>query len=278
MVELTRTIRFSLAGDGSLLQDMPKANTFAGWPPMPGLGRYYEIELTCLGQPDPQTGYFINIKKMDQAVREHALPLMSAAIKEDAADGSTVPLGSLLRQMIQAIDPELPGEIAQLTLRLTPYLSITMEARTMSTVTIAHRYEFAAAHRLHVPEFDDKHNAEIFGKCNNPAGHGHNYQFEIALSWPIDDQGHAAPTDALDELIDQAVVDRLDHKHLNSDVPQFAELNPSVEHIAQVIFDWADKALAESSVLNEGKLQAVTVWETGKTACTYRGSHARAAK
>ena len=134
---------------------------------------------------------------------------------------------------------------------------------------IIHREEFSAAHRLHVPTLSDQQNRDTFGKCNNPAGHGHNYQFEVVVKSPIDPAGQTLPIQQLDAVVDQHAVQLLDHKHLNIDVPQFAHRNPSVENIVQVIWDMlADPiaALAPGTTLDE-----LSVWETSKTVCTYRG-------
>src|SRR5690348_12545521 len=79
MLELTRTVRFCLNGDGTLATDSAASNTFAWWPAMRGLGRYYELEVTCRGEADPVTGYFMNIKRIDEVVRQAALPRVSEA-------------------------------------------------------------------------------------------------------------------------------------------------------------------------------------------------------
>ena len=73
MLELSRTVRFCVGHDGSMATDAPVANSFAAWPPMRGLGSYYELKVTCRGRADPRSGYFLNIKHIDQAVREGAL-------------------------------------------------------------------------------------------------------------------------------------------------------------------------------------------------------------
>ncbi|MGB0768928.1 MAG: SDR family oxidoreductase, partial [Phycisphaeraceae bacterium] len=91
MLELSRTVRFCLSGDAADLAT-PRDNTFSAWPAMRGLGRYYELDVTCVGEADPQTGYFINIKEIDQAVREAALPLLIDRLSSDAHAAAT-PMG-----------------------------------------------------------------------------------------------------------------------------------------------------------------------------------------
>ena len=135
----------------------------------------------------------------------------------------------------------------------------------MQHVILRQQYEFAAAHRLHVPTLSDEENRQIFGKCNNPSGHGHNYQVEVAVKCPIDGDGHIATVNMIDALVDREIMERLDHKHLNEDVDAFADLNPSVENIAKVIYDWLVVAMRNENL----ELEVISVWETGKTRCTY---------
>lgn len=261
MLELSRTVRFCLNGDSADLQS-PRDNTFSAWPAMRGLGRYYELTVTCRGEADPITGYFINIKQIDQAVRGHALPIMIEQI--NAAPDA--PMGALMHRLLGAINPPLSGSVASVTLVLTPFLQYTAESQDMDHALLSQQYEFSAAHRLHVAALSDEENRETFGKCNNPAGHGHNYRVQVSARCPIDEHGKALEPAWLDAAVDAAVIDKLDHKHLNEDVPQFADLNPSVENIVRVVWQMLEGALPGGAELEE-----VKVWETGKTVCAYRG-------
>jgi len=261
-VELTRTIRFCLEADGGLATDAPAANTFAAWPPMRGLGRYYELVVTCRGTVNEPTGYLVNIKHIDQVVRDHGLPALAGFAARPEA-----PLGGVLRSIWRAIESALNCAPVAVTLRLTPHHTLTLRDNDMDTVTITQQFDFSAAHRLHVPELSDAENRETFGKCNNPSGHGHNYRFELAVRATMDATGRVTPVERIDQLVDRVVLERFDHKHLNVDVAEFRDFNPSVEHIAKVIHDLLTEPLAEMGLT----LEAVTVWETEKTACTYRG-------
>jgi 6-pyruvoyltetrahydropterin/6-carboxytetrahydropterin synthase len=136
---------------------------------------------------------------------------------------------------------------------------------------LKHTFDFAASHRLHNPLKSDEENLAVFGKCNNPHGHGHNYRFEVTLRGEPDDDGFLINFYELERIVDEAVVEPLDHKHLNIEVDEFREgnpdrLNPSVEFIAKVIYQRLTKALGEE----RADLDAVTVWETDKTWCEYR--------
>jgi len=104
-------------------------------------------------------------------------------------------------------------------------------------VTVSRKAHFNAAHRLHNPHWSDEKNREVFGLCNNPHYHGHNYDLIVSVRGEIDpDTGYVIDTKALKDLIKTHVEDRFDHKNLNLDTEEFANLNPTAEHIAQVIW------------------------------------------
>lgn len=108
----------------------------------------------------------------------------------------------------------------------------------MKKVSVIRKEHFNAAHRLFNPEWTDDHNHEIFGKCNNPNFHGHNYDLHVKLSGYIDPKtGYVFDLKVLSDLIKAEVLDLFDHKNLNLDVPQFKNLNPTAENIVVVIYD-----------------------------------------
>ena len=222
--------------------------------------------MTCRGEADTQTGYFINIKTIDEVVRARALPVLMDGIVDEAAARVT-PMGTLMRTLLRVIDPPLDGTVVRVELVLTPTLRLGIERNDMDHVVMRQQYEFSAAHRLHVPELSEQENRATFGKCNNPAGHGHNYRVEVAVRCKIDGMGQTLEPAELDAVVDREVIEALDHKHLNHDVPAFAALNPSVENIVKVIWQMLDGKLPAGVTLDE-----VKVWETGKTVCAYRGS------
>lgn len=232
---------------------------------MRGLGRYYELGVRCLGEVDPTTGYFINIKHIDAAVRAAVLPFLDSLVAVDRA--ADEPMGVLMQQMLRLLQPKLQQTVVELRLQLTPFHSLSIRSLDMDHILLRQQFEFSAAHRLHVTGLSDQQNRDVFGKCNNPSGHGHNYRLEVCVRAPIDADGRIRQVEELDALVDQTVIQKLDHKHLNIDVPQFAQLNPSVENIAKVIHEMLTPALPTLGVA----LEEVSVWETSKTMCTYRG-------
>jgi len=106
----------------------------------------------------------------------------------------------------------------------------------MST-TLYRKAHFNAAHRLFLPQWSDEKNAAVFGKCSNPNYHGHNYELEVGITGPIDPvTGFVMDVAELKALIKTEVEDPFDHKNLNLEVPEFKDLIPTVENIAQVIW------------------------------------------
>jgi 6-pyruvoyltetrahydropterin/6-carboxytetrahydropterin synthase len=269
MIELSRTVRLSLSGPGALRAGDCR-NGFSSYPPMSGLGRFYSVRVDCRGPVDAVTGYFLNIKTIDQVVRTRGLPVLERWLNGSHGPSATLPLGLVMRELFAEVSSGIAavgGEVVELLLELSPFYSLGIGSASMSDLFIRQKYEFSASHRLHVPALSDERNRELFGKCNHPSGHGHNYTVEVSVRCAIDSSGHALPVSRLDELVDEALISKLDHKHLNLDVPVFATVNPSVENIAMIAWEMLDPALQSSGA----SLHQVTVWETEKTAATYRG-------
>lgn len=103
---------------------------------------------------------------------------------------------------------------------------------------IIRKEHFNAAHRLHNPHWSDEKNQKVFGKCNNPNYHGHNYNLEVKVIGYVDeDSGYVIDAKILKNLIRTHVVEKYDHKNLNLDTEDFLSLNPTAENIAKVIYE-----------------------------------------
>jgi len=250
---------------------------------MAALGAYYELVVCCRGEPDPITGYLMNISAIDEAVRNRAIPLIKRAVQ---AAPRRAP-GHVLRELTAALQPALTQPIQSVAWRLTPFYTVTMETAQMQRFLMTQQFDFAAAHRLHCRQLSEEENRRIFGKCNNAHGHGHNYRLEVTVSAPLPPESEppeaahpeaARPEAAhpegghrplqlpeLERIVDEQVIQRFDHTHLNLDTAEFAQLNPSVEHIARVCHDLLVEPIAATGAV----LEKVTVWETEKTSCTY---------
>jgi 6-pyruvoyltetrahydropterin/6-carboxytetrahydropterin synthase len=97
---------------------------------------------------------------------------------------------------------------------------------------VTRRYQFAASHRLHAAGLGDEENRRLYGKCNHPYGHGHNYVVEVSARGPQDSSGRAVDTDRLDDLVEREVLAPLDHRNLNRDVKSLAGVVPTSENLA----------------------------------------------
>lgn len=100
---------------------------------------------------------------------------------------------------------------------------------------LTRRYRFSASHRLDVPSFTVEDNRRLFGKCNNPHGHGHDYVLDVTVEGSPDPSGQLVNRASLDSLISSRVLRRFDHKNLNIDVPELAGVVPTTENLASAI-------------------------------------------
>ena len=134
-------------------------------------------------------------------------------------------------------------------------------------VTVSRKAHFNAAHRLYRKDWSFEKNDAVFGKCNNPNFHGHNYELIVSVSGEIDkDTGYVIDMKILKDIIKSEVEDAFDHKNLNIEVPEFAELNPTAENIAVVIYNKVKPKL-------DGNLELeITLYETPRNFVTYSGN------
>ena len=107
----------------------------------------------------------------------------------------------------------------------------------MPIVTVTRRLRFNAAHRVHNPALSDAENTRLFGKCNNPNWHGHNYELEVSVTGPIDERtGYVLDLGALKQVVEREVIDQADHRNMNVDVPFMQGINPTTENIIVAIW------------------------------------------
>lgn len=131
-------------------------------------------------------------------------------------------------------------------------------------VTVSRKAHFNAAHRLHNKSWSDAKNNEVFGLCNNPNYHGHNYELIVSLTGEIDlETGYVYDMKLLKDLIYDKIEKNLDHKNLNLDVPYFKEINPTAENIVIYIWD-----ILRHEFPKHLKLE-VTLYETPRNFVTY---------
>lgn len=265
MIRVTREVRFSVDRDwaGHLDFSAPITNSWGGWPSAVGLVPFLCLRATVAGEPDPRTGYLCNIKRLDEMLRRHAIPHAAEALRRC---GWRLSAERLLRDVWEQVAERSPSGVTLVELELlcTPYLRYAIKREEPNMVLLTQQFEFSAAHRLHCPELSDEDNREIFGKCNNPNGHGHNYLVEVSVAGVPDERtGAVLPLPRFEQIVKERVIDLLDHKHLNVDTAEFRALNPSVENIARVIWGMLRGHVAPA------RLARVRVWETPKTYAEY---------
>ena len=133
-------------------------------------------------------------------------------------------------------------------------------------VTVSKRAHFNAAHRLYRKDWSDDKNTAVFGKCNNPNFHGHNYELIVSVTGEINkDTGYVIDIKTLKELIKAEVEDTFDHKNLNIEVSEFKDLNPTAENIAVVIYNKLKPKLDSQLDLE------IMLYETPRNFVTYSG-------
>lgn len=243
-MKLTRRVTFS-SGHRYWLTGLSEAENrarFGKWANQYNHGHNYVLDVTTQGVLDPDNGMVVNIKTIDDVLkRDIVSEFDQRSINDEIPHFATVPssLENIARYIWSRLT-NLPPE-AQLTgLRLEEMPTLWVEL-TKEHMTLTRTYEFAASHRLHNPRLSDAENDEQYGKCNNAAGHGHNYILEVTLTGePDPETGFICDLAKLDEEVNERVVDRYDHRNLNVDLPEFANRMTTSEIVVQEIWDRLD--------------------------------------
>ena len=132
-------------------------------------------------------------------------------------------------------------------------------------ISLTRRYRFAASHRLHSAALSTAENERVYGKCNSPYGHGHNYAVEVTITGPVNpDTGMIANLGDLDPFVQREVIEAFDYKYLNEDVPEFQTVVPTTENVCREIY----RRLAGFPV---AKLECLRIEETSKNSFEYGG-------
>jgi 6-pyruvoyltetrahydropterin/6-carboxytetrahydropterin synthase len=133
-------------------------------------------------------------------------------------------------------------------------------------IYLTKRVHFCASHRLHSPEFSDEENRRIYGACNNPRGHGHNYVLDVTLAGTPDPRtGMIMDLKEIARVVGERIVEEVDHRHLNHDVPWLAGVIPTVENLIREIWRRLE------ATLPPGTLYELRLWETDTSWAVYRG-------
>jgi 6-pyruvoyltetrahydropterin/6-carboxytetrahydropterin synthase len=136
----------------------------------------------------------------------------------------------------------------------------------MPIVSVTRRLHFNAAHRVHNPALSDEDNRALFGKCNNPNWHGHNYVLDVTVTGPIDDRtGYVIDLGMVRDVVTREVIDKVDHKNFNLEVDFTRGVNPTTENIIVAMWRVLAPALAPA------RLTRLVVWETQNHYVEYTG-------
>ena len=263
MIHLTREIRFNLIPGGG---QRPMTNSWGGWPTATVISPSLVMRCQLSGELEPDSGYLCNIKLIDDAIRERV-------VRYFCDQDTLMSAEQMVRFAMNQIAEVFPGncQVEHVQLCVTPTLEYSIYRKDDPMIQLTQQFEFSASHRLHNPSLSDEENQRIFGKCNNPHGHGHNYVLMITVEGDPADGGSVVPLEKFETTVKKKVIDLLDHKHLNVEVDAFRDRNPSVENIAIVIWE-----MLESSIPNLGdgdaRLAKVRVYETPKTWADYFGA------
>ena len=130
-------------------------------------------------------------------------------------------------------------------------------------VRLTRRYRFSAAHRLHTPLLTDAENREVYGKCNNPHGHGHDYTMEVSVFGPVDPKlGRLVAVDQLDQFVETVILRQFDRRNLNVEVAEFGGVVPTTENLAEVLVRRLESAWPVAFGKRAARLEKVRIWET----------------
>jgi 6-pyruvoyl-tetrahydropterin synthase len=137
----------------------------------------------------------------------------------------------------------------------------------MPQVTITRRLQFNAAHRVHNPALSDDENRAIFGKCNNPNWHGHNYTLDVSITGDVDPRtGYVIDLGVLKRIVEREVIDKVDHRNFNLEVDFMRDVIPTTENIVVQIWRVLQPAIAPA------RLSRLVLWETPNNYVEYTGA------
>ena len=265
MHKLVRSVRFSV--NPFLEEDTVGANSFCSKPCGQGLAVFFELTVGLVGEVDDETGFFVNVVEIDKAVRRYVVPIFGTAVRGSYGRGEHIGferICGLLKSSYEVLSDKFKaGYVVELSLALNPFRKISVDCEDWKMFYISEKFEFAAMHKLWNEEFSEERNFEVFGKCANPSGHGHNYVVEVAVK--MAGSGAEFGIGEFEGIVDRELISLIDHKNLNVDVDFFSSAIPTVENIA--LFSW-DRLFGK---FDGAVLHAISVWETDKTCCSYYG-------
>jgi 6-pyruvoyltetrahydropterin/6-carboxytetrahydropterin synthase len=252
-----------------------------------GHGHNYILEITVKGEVDEKTGMVVNLTEIEKIIQNHIMPYYDHRNLnlENPAFKNGLPSSENMAKDIWRIVSESLNVGAQHATRAQQAAPKgTRHAMSLHKIMLQEDstffveylggdmhyltriYEFSVAHRLHNIVLSDEENRELYGKCNSPYGHGHNYFLELTVKGEIDPKtGMIVDLGYLDQIVKETVLSRFDHKYLNLDTVEFKELNPTSENFVKVIWELLEPELKGA------KLHKLRLRETSKNYFEYYG-------
>lgn len=232
-----------------------------------GHGHDYTLEVMVKGELDSKSGIVVNITDIDKVVKSFVQKELDGKFlnKEVPYFKENLPTTeNIVTYLWDYLDGRIENcQLHKINLKENDFLYAEKEDDSM--VRLTRKYHFCTAHRLHSEQLSNEENLKLFGKCNNPYGHGHNYYLEVTVSGKPDPiTGMITNIADVDDIVEEEIMKRFDHKHLNLDTEEFQALNPTSENVAVVAWDLLAPRLSN--------LYKIGLYETEKNYFEYYGS------
>jgi 6-pyruvoyltetrahydropterin/6-carboxytetrahydropterin synthase len=233
-----------------------------------GHGHDYQLDVTVAGPVNPLSGIVLNIAEVDRVIKEMIETELEGKFlnREHPYFQKHIPTTETMAVYIwKVLETKFRNcKLHKIKLQENDHLYSVKEEGEL--VQLTRKYHFSSAHRLHSHHLTDEENKKLFGKCNNPYGHGHNYYLEVTvIGEPDPITGMVVHLAELDEIVDREVIKKFDHKHLNLDTEEFKEINPTSENMAIVIWELLSPHIPT--------LYKIGLWETQRNYFEYFGPH-----
>jgi 6-pyruvoyltetrahydropterin/6-carboxytetrahydropterin synthase len=222
-----------------------------------GHGHNYVLEATVAGEVDAATGMVINVTDLKRIVGEVLKGFDHKHLNEDTPyfRDRQPTTENLVQVLWELIAPELPDGVRLHRLRLYETSEIFADFYGGPTANFSRSYQFSAAHRLNSQELSSDDNVALYGKCNNPAGHGHDYRFEVTVEGAVDPQtGMVINLADLDATV-QPLLNELDHSHLDRQHAFFRSHPSTAENVVAYLWQRLSAVLGP-------RLRWIRLWET----------------
>ena len=247
---LTRQVAFEASHALRIPELSDKENYELFGPATNDHGHNYVVEATIKGAVSNSDGMVINLADLDQLLRDRVLTHFDH--KHINLQHPVFAYDSHLQPTLENIAIEIWNTLGSCSKSTNLYRVRIYEDTALFAdyfgkkrmVYLTKVYDFSASHRLHSQLLSEDENHEIFGKCNNPHGHGHNYVLEVMVKGEVHPKtGMVVAPGFLDEIVQKQIHARFDHRHLNLDTPEFEALNPTSENFVKVIWDLLEEPL-----------------------------------